>query len=93
LGRVSRSLSVLGEHDKAIEALKDGLQWTNTPGLLAVNYVQLNRLDEAKAQVKRLLAIDPGMNINKWQQLSFYNDPAAIEREGKALILAGLPEK
>jgi adenylate cyclase len=85
--------TVLGKNDEAIPALKDGLQWINTPGLLAVNYVRLNRLDEAKAEIKKLLALDPGMNIAKWQQLSFYPDPSAMERERSALILAGLAEK
>jgi adenylate cyclase len=85
--------TVLGDAEKAIDALKNGLQWLNTPGLLAINYVRLHRLDEATAEIQKLRNTDPSFNLEKWQQMSSYSDQRLMDRERADLALAGLPEK
>jgi tetratricopeptide (TPR) repeat protein len=60
------ALTVTGKHDKAIEVLREAEQWTFGPGLLAINYIRLNRPEEAKAEIRKLLGNDPSFNIGKW---------------------------
>ena len=62
-------------------------------GLLAINYIRLNRPEEAKAELKKMLTVDPSFNLGKWRDLFIYRDPEVLNREVADLAKAGLPEK
>jgi hypothetical protein len=53
---------------------------------------RLDRLDEAKTEVANALKMDPSITRKKWRELSFYSDPAIVEREIADLAKAGLSE-
>jgi tetratricopeptide (TPR) repeat protein len=87
------ALTVTGDDKKAIETLKGAAQWTGTPGLLAINYMRVNQPEEAKAELKKMLAMDPTFNLGKWRDLFTYRDPEVLNREVADLAKAGLPEE
>jgi tetratricopeptide (TPR) repeat protein len=86
-------LTVKGESESALNALEKAPNWIDKSLLMAINHVRLDRLDEAKADIKKALAIDPKFTQSKWRQGYFYSDPAISEREIADLAKAGLPEK
>jgi adenylate cyclase len=60
---------------------------------IAIDYIRLGRLEEAKAQVRRALRDAPDFTQVRWREGSFYSDPAIIEGEIADLAKVGLPEK
>jgi hypothetical protein len=60
---------------------------------LAIAYVRLGRLDDAKAAVQDALALEPSLTQAAWRNVSFYSDPSITEREVADLDRAGLPQK
>lgn len=59
---------------------------------LAINYVRLGRLDEAKAIVNEALKLPPKYSLRFWTQGSATSDPAILDSELEDLARAGLPE-
>ena len=53
----------------------------------------LGRLDEARAELSRLLAIDPKLTIAGFREQALYQAPEVLELYVAGLRLAGLPEK
>jgi hypothetical protein len=53
----------------------------------------LGRLDEARAELSRMLAIDPKLTIAGFRHLAHYLAPELLELYVTGLRLAGLPEK
>jgi tetratricopeptide (TPR) repeat protein len=84
---------VQGDYEKAIAALKEGPNWVDMPILMAIAYVRLDRLDDARVAVKKALEIDPAFTQAKWRDGYFYSDPSILERQLADLGKAGLPEK
>jgi tetratricopeptide (TPR) repeat protein len=84
---------VQGDYEKAIAALKEGPNWVDMPILMAIAYVRLDRLDDARVAVKKALEIDPAFTQAKWREGYFYSDPSILERQLADLGKAGLPEK
>jgi Flp pilus assembly protein TadD len=84
---------VQGDYEKAITALKEGPDWVDMPMLLAIAYVRLDRLEEARAAVKKALEREPQFTQAKWREGYFYSDPRIMERQLADLGKAGLPEK
>jgi tetratricopeptide (TPR) repeat protein len=84
---------VQGENEKAIAALKEGPGFIGVPLLLAIAYVRLDRIDDAKAAVTKALELEPQFTQAKWREAYFYSDPSIVEREVADLGKAGLPEK
>jgi tetratricopeptide (TPR) repeat protein len=82
-----------GDYEKAITALKQGPNWIDMPILMAIAYVRLDRMDEAKTAVRRALEINPAFTQAKWREGYFYSDPSILERQLADLGKAGLPEK
>ena len=60
-------------------------------GWLAAPLAKLGRLDEAKAAVARLVAIDPSFSISRWSA-AVGIAPHISDTVTDALRLAGLPE-
>ena len=86
-------LTLKGDGEGALAALRKGFQGAEAALLMAINHVRLGRLDDARAEVKRALVIDPEFTQAKWREGYFYSDPSIVEREIADLAKAGLPEK
>ena len=84
---------VQGEYEKAIVALKAGPRFSGMRLTLAIAYVRVGRLDDAKAAVQDALALEPSLTQAAWRNVSFYSDPSITEREVADLDRAGLPQK
>jgi adenylate cyclase len=82
------------QYEDAIEALKKTLK--HNPDLLpphillAIIYSELNREDEARAEVAEILRINPNFSLEGWRQRRPYKDQAELERNLNALHKAGL---
>ena len=85
--------SELGEYDKALQAFQDALKFSpgtgNRYANLTSGYVQLNRLDEAKAVAREAEShnIDyPEIHLNLYWVAFLEHDLAAMEREAKGML-------
>lgn len=83
--------TVLGEKEKALASLEEGPDWVDVPLLKAINLVRLDKLDEARAQVKEALKIRPDFTSATWVGAYIYSDPKIGEAEVADLKKAGLP--
>ena len=85
---------VAGRYEEALVPLKKAL--TLIPNhvlahiLLAVCYVELGRLEEARAEGAEVLRISPTFSLEVARQNWPYKDPAVVERHVAALRKAGL---
>ena len=83
-----------GRYEEAIAAYKKAL--THIPDLLiahlglAVIYSELDREEEARAEVAEVLRLNPKYSLEVLRQISPYKDPAVLERMLAALRKAGL---
>jgi len=59
---------------------------------LSATYAQLDRLDDARAQVAEMLQIDPSYAINRVPMVLTLRRPDDIEHLSNSLRKAGLPE-
>ena len=91
-GNLGGIYSRLGEHDKALTALQEGLK-LNPNGIvysgLVGQYVCLNRLDEAKATAQEAQAkhLDPpSIHLHLYSAAFLQHDAAGMEREAAALM-------
>ena len=57
---------------------------------LTILYVDMDRLDEAKAEAQQVLEIVPHFSVDVWGQRIPYKDPALADRDVAALREAGL---
>jgi tetratricopeptide (TPR) repeat protein len=84
---------VQGHYEKAVEMLREGPKSVDAPLLRASCQFRLGRVEEARVEVKRALAIDPQFSQKKLREKYFYSDPTILERQVADLGAAGLPEK
>jgi tetratricopeptide (TPR) repeat protein len=61
--------------------------------LKVVANAHLGRLDEARAELSRVLAIDPKLTIAGFREQAVYQAPEVLELYVDGLRLAGLPER
>ena len=59
--------------------------------LLAIAYVRLGRLDDARAEVGKMMKINPAITLKRGDWTSF-RDPAILDRYALDLAQSGLPE-
>jgi adenylate cyclase len=90
------SYHLIGEHEKAIEALKKAIE--RRPDsifphvrLVAV-YSDLGREQEARAEVAEVLRIKPDFSIEGWAKANPFKDTAVVAYRKELLRRAGLPE-
>ncbi|MBI3300672.1 MAG: adenylate/guanylate cyclase domain-containing protein, partial [Deltaproteobacteria bacterium] len=85
---------VAGQYEEAIAPLKKALTLTPNFGPahfnLAACYAELDRLEEALAEVAELRRLDPNVSLEAARQNLPYKDPAVLERYLAALRKAGL---
>jgi adenylate cyclase len=83
--------------EQAIEWAERALhdQPRNVPAMRAkiVALAHLGRLDEARAELSRLLAIDPKLTIAGYREFAHFGAPEVLELFVTGLRLAGLPER
>ncbi|MBA7680690.1 Lipopolysaccharide assembly protein B [subsurface metagenome] len=90
----------LERYEEAIPVLKQLLErcrrgecppnWAQA-GLI-VSYIGLGREEEARAEAKELLRVDPTYSLERYRKQSFHKDPAHLEWVLSALRKAGIPE-
>jgi len=88
------ALTVEGKHEESLVALQDAdPNGVSAPLLRTINLVQLNKLEEARTELKKVLGMDPTFTQAKWRDMYFYSDPSISERQIADLAKAGLSEK
>ena len=60
--------------------------------LLAIAYVRLGRLADARAEVGKMMKINPAITLQAWRLGYSFRDPAILDRHALDLVQAGLPE-
>jgi TolB-like protein/tetratricopeptide (TPR) repeat protein len=60
--------------------------------LLAIAYVRLGRMDDARAEVVKMMKINPAITLQLWRLGHSFRDPAILDRFALDLVQSGLPE-
>lgn len=66
--------------------------WDTTYRVLAASLVQLNRLEDARSAVKKLLDIAPNMTVSSLRERWPIRSKVFLDTTLDALLIAGLPE-
>ena len=82
---------VLGRFGEAVDALTQ-TEFNDAHLLLAIAYVHLGRLADAKAEVGKMRKINPAITLQAWRQGYSFRDPAILDRYSLDLVQSGLPE-
>jgi adenylate cyclase len=82
---------VLGRFEEAVDALTQ-TEFNDAHLLLAIAYVGLGRLAEARAEVGKMMKINPAITLQTWRLGYSFRDPAILERHTLDLVQSGLPE-
>jgi tetratricopeptide (TPR) repeat protein len=82
---------VLGRFEEAVDALTQ-TEFNDAHLLLAIAYVRLGRLAEARAEVGKMMKINPAITLQTWRLGYSFRDPAILERHTLDLVQSGLPE-
>jgi tetratricopeptide (TPR) repeat protein len=84
----------LRNYEQAVSAFKMSLSLSpkNQParGALIVTYVEMGRMDEARAEAEELLRIDPKWTSKGFEKMSPYKDPEVTKRRAEAWRKVGL---
>ena len=88
------SYTQMGRYEEAIPILKRHLasypnSW-GAHGMLVVDYTELGREDEARAEAAEVLRISPHFSLDRWMQISPQKDQAFLKRVIADLRKAGL---
>jgi len=91
-----------GKYEDAVDIIKQYLQLAenrreNEPlwmlhNAMVLNYVRLDRLEDARAHAAKLLKLFPGFSLELNHKMSFYRDPAHLQQQQEDLRKAGIPE-
>jgi adenylate cyclase len=82
---------VLERFGEAVDALKQ-TEYRDAHLLLAIAYVRLGRLDDARAEVGKMMKINPAITLQAWRLRYSFRDPAILDRYALDLVQAGLPK-
>ena len=82
---------VLGRFGEAVDALTQ-TEFKDAHLLLAIAYVRLGRLADARAEVGKMLKINPTITLHAWRLGYSFRDSAILERHSLDLVQAGLPQ-
>ena len=78
------------QHERGAKPAARNPDFLGTHGNLAVIYSELDREEEARAEVAEVLRLSPNYSLEGLRQRLFYKDPAEAERYLAALRKAGL---
>ena len=82
---------VLGRFGEAADALRQ-TEFKDAHLLLAIAYVRLGRLTDARREVEKMLKINPAITVQAWRLGYSFRDPAILDRCALDLVQSGLPE-
>ena len=82
---------VLGRFGEAVDALTQ-TEFNDAHLLLAIAYVRLGRLADARAEVGKMMKINPAITLQAWRLGYSFRDPAILDRYSLDLVQSGLPE-
>jgi adenylate cyclase len=82
---------VLGRFGEAVDALTQ-TEYNDAHLLLAIAYVRLGRLAEARAEVGKMMKINPGITLEAWRLRYSFRDPGILDRLALDLVQSGLPQ-
>ncbi len=82
---------VQGRFGEAVDALTQ-TEYGDSHLLLAIAYVRLGRLAEARAEVGKMMKINPGITLQAWRLRYSFRDPAILDRYALDLVQSGLSE-
>ena len=95
-GMLGAAYRTMGRYEESIQACKENLLFRPRHEKMLINlaasYAALGREEEARAEVKKVLQIDPNMTIEKQTRQDPYKDPADNERFADLMRKAGLPD-
>jgi tetratricopeptide (TPR) repeat protein len=77
----------LGRYEEAVDALTQ-TQFNDS----AIAYVRLDRLADARAEVGKMMKINPAITLQAWRLRYSFRDPAILDRYALDLVQSGLPE-
>jgi TolB-like protein/tetratricopeptide (TPR) repeat protein len=82
---------VLGRFGEAVDVLSK-TEFNDAHLLLAIAYVRYGRLAEARAEVGKMMKINPAITLQAWRLRYSFRDPAILDRYALDLVQAGLPK-
>ncbi len=82
---------VLERFAEAAQALTQ-TEFNDAHLLLAIAYVRLGRMADARAEVVKMMKINPAITLQAWRLGHSFRDPAILDRYALDLAQAGLPE-
>ena len=82
---------VLDRFAEAVQVLTQ-TEFNDAHLLLAIAYVRLGRLADARAEVVKMLKINPAITVQTWRLGYSFRDPAILDRHALDLVRAGLPD-
>ena len=82
---------VLGRFAEAEQALTQ-TEFNDAHLLLAIAYVRLGRLADARAELEKMINVNPAIALQAWRLGYSFRDPAILDRCALDLVQAGLPE-
>src|SRR5262245_30894512 len=82
---------VLARFGEAVDALTQ-TKFNDAHLLLAIAYVRLDRLDDARAEVGKMMKINPAINVQAWRLGYSFQDPVILDRYALDLVQVGLPK-
>jgi hypothetical protein len=82
---------VLERFEEAVHALTQ-TDFNDAHLLLAIGYVHLGRLADARSEVGKMMKIQPAITLQAWRLGYSFRDPALLDRYSLDLMQLGLPE-
>ena len=82
---------VLGRFGEAVDVLTQ-TEFNDAHLLLAIAYVRLGRSADARAEVGKMMKINPAITLQAWRLGHSFRDPAVIDRFSLDLVQSGLQE-
>jgi adenylate cyclase len=82
---------VMERFEEAVDALGQ-TEFKDAHLLLAIAYVRLGRLSDARAEVGKMMKINPAITLQAWRLGYSFRDSAIIDRYSLDLVRSGLPD-
>ena len=82
----------IGRFAEAADALTQ-TEFNDAHLLLAIAYSRLGRLDEARAEVRKMARMKPSLTATRWRLGYGFRDTELVDRYSLDLVQAGLPQK
>jgi TolB-like protein len=82
---------VLGQFSEAVDALTK-TEFNDAHLLRAIAYVRLDRAADARAEVGKMMKVNPGITRKAWRLGYSFQDSDVLDRYALHLVQSGLPE-